>query len=141
VIYEVQILDNSKIDEFEGMITVKLGDQILLVAYQTPLEFAKEYIQINKILSADLWLFYGKAKKIEIPSKEIPNNPKIAGGKIKGQVKAVFSSREFRVDCGLFEIDIMNEEDFNIYENDYIETKGTYQIFFPGTDWSKDNCW
>ena len=141
MIYNAEILKIDYIDDYEGHITIKLNSQVLLVSYQAPYDFAKEYIRIHEILPVDLWIVYGEAKRIYIPIKEIPNNHNIGGGIIKGQVRTVFSSDKFRVDCGCFEIDICNEEPIDLCENDYIETRGTYFIFFPDTDWNKENYW
>ena len=141
MLYNAEIITASKLYEFEGFITIKLDNELLYVSYQAPYEFAIEYIHINEKIPVDIWLLDGKAKIMNIPSKQHPNNPKIAGGIIEGQVKAVFSSQEFRIDSGLLEIDIGNDEPIELRENDFIETSGTYQIFFPGTEWSKEECW
>lgn len=136
--YEVEVLKRNEISEFEGHIIIRINEIELMVAYQASCDFANKYIELHKKLLVDLWLVYGKANRITNPLKALPTNLKVAGGTIKGEVKKILSPHEFRVDCGLLIIDVDNEEpNAEICENDYIEIEGTYQIYFPKTNWAR----
>jgi len=128
-------------DDYEGCICLKIDNTIISVHYQIPLKEARKYFIPGNVLAVDLWLFYGTAKKICLQNKQVPTNIAIAGGVLNGQVKEVYNSQEFRIDCGVFEIDLLNEEPLDILKDMYVQTEGTFHIFLPETKWSKENCW
>jgi len=100
-----------------------------------PLEFREKEFKTRKTNVQeliDLWLFDGTLKKVKSMTKTFDQNSR----EITGEVMIIHSKDKIRVDCG-FLIDIMNEkpiEDINV--GDYIETKGTFQVFFPNTEYS-----
>ena len=128
-------------EDYEGSIHISINNTLVFACYLAPYDFAKEYLCINKTIPIDFWLLYGTAKQNSIPVKYVPDDLAIAGGIIKGQVTKKFSPHEFRIDCGPFEIDVLNEAAIELGVGDYIETKGTYQIFLPGTDYTKQDSW
>jgi len=134
--YEVKVL-NLKMYEYEGNALLNIENYKVLVAYQAPLEFIKQHINIREKIYVDFWLLYGNAKKVNSNQKIMATNVNIAGGKIAGEIVSLFSPYEFRIDCGVL-IDIENDnaiKDINI--GDYIEIEGTYQIYFPNTMWER----
>lgn len=141
MIYEAKVVKIKYMEDYEGSIHININNILLFVCYLAPYDFVKEYLCINTTIPIDFWLFYGTAKKNNIPLKYFPDNLAIAGGIIKGQITKVFSSHEFRIDCGPLEIDILNETSIELSVGEYIEIEGTYQIFFPGTDYTKEATW
>lgn len=135
--YEVNLL-NYKMYEYEGTALLGIGNHQMLVAYQAPFEFMKQHFNTRDKIWVDLWFLYGKAKKINNNHKIMVTDLKIAGGKITGEIVFQFSPYEFRLDCGIL-IDIENDESIEgINIGDYIETEGTYQIYFPDTVWKRN---
>lgn len=140
MIYDAKIVKIVYMEDYEGSIHIILNNTTLFVCYQAPFDFAKEHLQINKIISVDLWLFDATVHKSSLPIKCIPNNLKVAGGIIQGQITKLISPNESRINCGPFEIDISNNIPlFTV--GDYIRANGTYTIFFPGTGYSKEAVW
>jgi hypothetical protein len=137
--YEATILKIMP-NDYEGLLLISINELIMLVAYQASYEFIEKFQSFDKI-NVDLWLVYGKAKKIDNKQKIFPLEHDVAGGTIIGQIVAIHSSFEFRLDCGLLTIDIDNEEAElqNIYLGDYIETRGTYYVYFQDCEYSREN--
>lgn len=100
-----------------------------------PIEFKeKEFVtrKTNEQKLIDLWLFDGTLKTTELKAKSFDQNNK----QIIGEVKFIYSEDKLQVDCG-FLIDIKNETVIkDISVGDFIETKGTFQVFFPNTEYS-----
>jgi hypothetical protein len=93
-------------------------------------EFITRKTKDQKLI--DLWLFDGTLKKVELKTKTFNQD----SGKIIGEVMLIHSKDKLRVDCG-FQIDIMNEKPIeDIIVGDYIATEGTFQVFFPNTEYS-----
>lgn len=136
--YEALLKKCDNLYEYEGSIIIDINNVGLLrVAYLAPYEFAKKYLKEKNKIMVDLWFIYGIPVKIDNYEKYYCSDLIINGGKIKGEIKSVLSSTEFRVDCGTI-IDIKSDKPINdINESDFIEVEGTYQIYFPGTDWSR----
>jgi len=149
MIHDAKIKKIPIMNEYESIITISINDEEVDCFCLVPYEFAQNFLRIGEILKIDLWLFDANAKIIQMAVNEIPNFRKTSEGIInrpakkifasqkriserilKGLVKKIFNLYEFRIDCGAFEIDIKNEAPINLFEGQYIETRGTYQIFF-----------
>lgn len=128
-------------NDYEGVVTVTLNGEDITAFYLAPYEFAREYLRRGKQLEVDLWLFDSNARISQTPLREIRHDSNSSGRLIKGQVKKCFTQYEFRVDCGPFEIDVLNEIPIDLCIGEYIETRGSYQIFLPSTDYTKDAVW
>lgn len=137
MIYTVKI---EAIDawDYEGTLIIVLNGKKHRVSYQAPSEFATRYLCINGEVQIDLWLVYGSVKKVEVQRYTLPADTKIVGGTISGKVIGVIPPWVLRVDCGLT-IDVFNRIPIGeVRVGDYIETRGTYQVYFPNTEWSME---
>lgn len=142
----------------EGDITVELNGSLFKVYYQMPDYFIKEnilskfhYIQtdiwgrkykINEIdncnMLIDLWLVYGHCKLTENKNKLLPIDTIKSGGLCRGEIITLNQDNEVRIDCGIL-IDVDDEEELN---NEYkigrfVEVSGTFQIYFPNTEYDR----
>lgn len=140
----------------EGNMLVQIGNKLLKVYYQAPDAFIEEYLikkanmipqtslefglpdKSNVSFSIDLWLVYGECKRMNDKIKKYPSSLKVCGGIISGEVISVYNENEFRIDCGIF-LDVDNESDVHnwLTIGDYVEVTGTYQVYFPETDFCK----
>jgi len=140
---------------YEGYMIIELCKNLLKVYYQANDSFIEEYIIRNvdivsrnslqykffnndkAIFPLDLWLVYGKCKKLNTCDREYPISINECGGKIKGEIVSLINKDEIRVDCGII-IDVDNELSIDgLIKGDFIETAGTYQVYFPETEFSK----
>lgn len=156
MIYKVKIKEISLCGcGNEGNMLIEFGNNSLMVYYQAPDAFIKEYIiqktnNIKKnplefILSddkalfpIDLWLVYRECRKLNSIEKEFPKNLNVSGGTIKGEIVSLSTENEIRIDCGII-IDIDNESNTPnlLSKGDYVEVAGTYQVYFPRTEYCR----
>lgn len=123
--------------EFEGTILLKWNDVKLRVCYNIPERYARELLYDGENIIVDLWLLYGTIKKLDKNKKDFPKDSLICGGRLIGQVSKILSENELRLDCGWL-IDICNEEPlYKIASGDFVETVGTFHVYFPGTEWER----
>lgn len=142
MIYSAEILEIDFSDDYEGRLWLRCNSQKLLVAHQIPLDGSSKYLIPGQTLYIDLWLFYANPMHSLLPQKQIPKSLNVVGGVLHGQVEQIFSSNEFRIDCGELKIDVLSESSIKkISKRDYIEVSGSYYIFLPGTEYSKEELW
>jgi len=114
--------------DWEGDVTARL--KLFKGLIEDHEEF-KTRMTREKIL-IDLWLYDGILKRTNLRVKNVDQ----VNHKIDGEVVFIKSEREIRVDCGIL-VDIKNEEIVKGIEiGDYIKTHGTFQVFFPNTEFS-----
>ena len=140
MIYNAEIIKIDFQDEYEGRVLLKCNGKELLVAHQLP-PATNKYFVPGKTILVDLWLFYGSPKHSLFTEKQLVESSDVVGGVLRGQVTAVFNSREFRIDCGAVEIDILHEQPLEFSKNEYVEVSGCYYIFLPNTEYSKEEWW
>ncbi|MEA4883985.1 MAG: hypothetical protein VB144_10105 [Clostridia bacterium] len=135
--YQATVCRLVRPNDYEGLAVLSILGQDVLVSYQAPMEFALQKLTPDAVIPVDLWHVYGKAVKIYAAHKAFPTPPDVAGGTIRGQIIDVMSPTEFRVDCGLL-MDVENRTELKgIAPGDFIEIRGTYQVYFPGTEWDR----
>lgn len=140
MIHKVQILEVLNKESDEGSLLISMQNIKLAVYYQAPEKFISEYLDnLPKEMEVDLWLVYGQGIVIEDQDefqKVFPYHLQICGGNFKGTIVKVLSDDEYMLDCGIH-IDIADEGDFKFKVGDNIKTRGTYQIYFQGTKWTR----
>ena len=135
--YEATVRRLIRPNDYEGLVVVSIQRRDTMALYQLPMEIAFEKLTPGAVVLVDLWHVYGAAVRIDIAQRAFPTPPDVAGGTIRGQVVDVMSPTEFRVDCGLL-IDVENRTELKgVAAGDFIETRGTYQVYFPGTVWDR----
>jgi len=138
----------------EGDMVIELLSNTFKVYYQAPDSFIQEFI-LNRnnfikesdlkytgvdnecIISVDLWLVYGKVKKVNKSERKFSNSCRVGGGLLKGDVISIFNDGDLRINCGIV-IDITDDSgSVNAIEGDFVEIEGTYQVYFPETEFCK----
>lgn len=157
MIYEVKIAEIELCEcGNEGNLIINLEGKIFKVYYQMPDNFIEEYV-LNKFewiqessfvykikqssnfkILIDLWLAYGHCKLTKNKSKLLPIDVNKCGGLCRGEIVSISQDREVRIDCGIL-IDIDNEEELNnnYIIGEYVEVSGTYQVYFPNTEYGR----
>jgi hypothetical protein len=129
------------IDDYQGLMIIEIHGIDLLTIYQAPSAFAESNLIVNKEIKVDLW-FLDALVKTGSQKKEFPTNISEAGGQLHGRVTKVLSDYEIEIDCGKLVLNIRNEKEIvGLNVGDYIETRGSYQIFFPETEWSYEEMY
>ncbi|NOW83971.1 hypothetical protein B0H39_001852 [Clostridium beijerinckii] len=157
MIYEVKIREVEPCGcGDEGDLIAELNGKLFKVYYQMPHDFIKEYLLnklvweqedsfVYKIKDSDncnilinLWLVYGHCKLTENKNKLFQIDLNKCGGLCRGEIISITQDSQVRIDCGIF-IDVDNEEDLNSeYKiGAYVEVRGTYQIYFPNTEYDR----
>lgn len=126
-------------DDCDGFITVRINGHRFQTYYRASVGFTESVVRPSRTMAVDLWHVFGKARMADTERGVFPLDVRAPGGTIVGEVISVFSPREFRVDCGKLIIDVENRVPFqDVCSGAYIETTGTYQVFFPGTEYSRE---
>lgn len=135
----------------EGFLIINLHQNHLMVYYQTPDDWILDYLTSNGTIihhntileytvsteiKVDLRVIYGDCIVINERKKSFPISTKTTSGDFYGEVIAILSDGSVLVDCGLvLEIENKSKSDL-IKVGDFITTSGSYQVFFPDTDYS-----
>ena len=127
---------------YEGTLCLEIGGTPFAVAYTVNCdEFVEKHLKAGAQILVDLWLRY--CTKVEILP---PNAPKCFPCKqnksceaVQGQVVSVFGPDLFRLDCGTILIDVKNEEGIAPQVGQMVKARGSYHVFFPGTECSYEN--
>ena len=154
------VLYNAKIEKLklcgcgdEGNLIININDIKLNGYYQAPDEWILKFLtingtviksrvfneyEVNAEIQIDLKVVYGNYNLIDQKIKSYPDNLEISGGDFRGEIVKSNSEDSFLIDCG-FLIDIENESKTGLFKiGDYIKTSGTYQVYFPDTEYSFD---
>jgi hypothetical protein len=157
MIYEVKIKEIELCGcGNEGDLKIELNGNLFKVYYQIPDYFIKEYL-LNKLdwkqesslvykikdsdncnILVDLWLVYGHCKLTENKNKLLPIDVNKCGSLCRGEIISITQDSEVTIDCGIC-IDVDNEEalDSKYKIGEYVEVSGTYQIYFPNTEYDR----
>ena len=157
MIYEVKIIAIELCEcGYEGNLIIDLDGKLFKVYYQMPDNFIEEYLLdkfewtqessfVYKIIEnnncnmlIDLWLVYGHCKLTNDKNKQLPIDVNKCGGLCRGKIVSISQDREVRIDCGIL-IDVDDEEELsnNYITGEYVEVNGTYQIYFPNTEYNR----
>lgn len=130
MIYKATIEKIVAIEEYEGLLLINIEDIKLLAIYWAFDDYIKHNIKVSSNIDIDLWLFDVDVKTV-LNKKRITNDTRTAGSHLFGKILKKMSDFEIRVDCGELTFDIRSGEKIRFDINDYIETEGSNQIFFP----------
>jgi len=136
--YFTKIVEHQS-SEYDGHFILKIDNQEIKAYYLAPELFVKKIHQENQgHFLVDLWMVIGCVKKTKIHKYSFFCDKEFSEGIIQGRILQCFSQNEFRVKSEL-EIDIEVEKcEFELFAGDSVEVKGSYQIYFPNTEWARE---
>lgn len=135
-------IQNLSYEWYEGSLLLNINGISLAAAYTVNSgEFVAKHLKIGAQITVDLWLMYCTHVKylpLDVP-KCFPQDCRICGGDIQGMVISSSEAGSFQVDCGIMTIDVKYESGIVPPVGQMIKTRGTYHVFFPGTECSMEN--
>ncbi len=139
MIYQATILRFRYVDDFEGIVSLSVGEQTLFARHFTPLKFLRENLRENDVRPLDFRVTGGIAVPSGDAVKEIPvgSLSRTGGfGVFRGSVASVDGPRDCKLDCGDMTFDVREDEEAARKAGDFISMDGILQVFFPDTDYS-----
>lgn len=141
VLYRAKVLSVFDIGDYEGTLELEICGKRIYSIYWGDSVFAERYLSTSSSIPIDLWMSFYHSKPEIVPARCpycILYSPNSYGYKICGRVTDIFSSRSFRLDCGIFQVDIHVDEEFHSEIDTYVSVSGCFQSYFSGTkyDWA-----
>lgn len=137
MLYEAKVLDINP-NEYEGCVFLEVRGERIKCSYMAPCDFAVTYLKRSDKVVVDLWLSYAEDNLEVVRSTTMffDNKTMIAGGEIQGRIETILASRSLRINCGNLMFDVAVRKTSPFKEAEYVKASGTYQVFFPNTEYS-----
>ncbi len=137
MIYSAKVCRLKYFDDYQGPVELKVGRMWLHGWHTFPFSFAESYFVAGETVDVDLWIGFGHAEIVEPGEEFFDPDTNSARGRVFQRLRP----RQFRVSCGDFLIDVFDEGDCDPKVGDYIQVKGSLEVFAPNTEYSKEESW
>lgn len=130
------VIRKIKPNDYDGYIVFELCGKTLSFYYQAPLEFAKEYLLVDKVIPVDIWIGLSEIQELPYEFKYVPFGQYPADGVVSGHVMSILNANRFRLDCGELMFDVQVDDPILPKIGTNLSVYGSRQVFFPNTEWS-----